>query len=226
MCSIILNISDTGVFIAANRDEMLVRPWDMPGEYWPGVIGGRDRLAGGTWLAINRFGMMAAVLNGTGTLGPDAGKRSRGELPIMALAHRVVDEATNALTGIDTELYRSFNLVIADASGAYLLRGLESGAPQLVTLAQGVTMITSGRPNDLSLPRIARHLPKFQTSSTSDWGELLEDSSAPWDSALNIPPREGFGTGSASLIEFRKGTAPTWQFCPGPPRKSAFYEIS
>ena len=88
MCSIVLRISETGVLIGANRDEMLARAWDPPGQYWPalpGVVAGRDRTAGGTWLGMNRQGMVAAVLDRKGTLGPAAGKRSRGELVLDAL---------------------------------------------------------------------------------------------------------------------------------------------
>ena len=89
MCSIILRMGPDGVSIGANRDEMLARRWEPPAEYWPGVIGGRDVLGGGTWMAINRHGVMAAVLNRHGSLGPAAGKRSRGELPLLALREPV-----------------------------------------------------------------------------------------------------------------------------------------
>src|SRR5580698_1098474 len=115
MCSIILKISSEGVFIGANRDEMAAREWEMPAEYWPGVIAGRDVLGGGTWMGMNRHGVMAAVLNRTGTLGPAPGKNSRGELPILALRHETAQAATEALKGLDAGAYRSFNLVIADA---------------------------------------------------------------------------------------------------------------
>jgi len=32
------------VYIAANRDEMIMRPWATPAEFWPGIIGGRDEV--------------------------------------------------------------------------------------------------------------------------------------------------------------------------------------
>ncbi|WBO60124.1 NRDE family protein [Acidocella sp. MX-AZ03] len=70
MCSIILHRDAAGIFIAANRDEMKNRPWDAPAEYWPGICGGRDRLGGGSWAALNRAGVFAALLNRHGTLGP------------------------------------------------------------------------------------------------------------------------------------------------------------
>jgi Transport and Golgi organisation 2 len=200
MCSIILRIGPDGVRIGANRDEMVARSWDAPGEFWPGVIAGRDQLAGGTWMGVNRHGVMAAVLNRTGTLGPAPDKRSRGELPLLALQHATAAAACAAMARLDAGAYRSFNLVIADASGAFLLRGLESGAPDVTALANGVTMITSGEPNDLSLPRIARHLPLFEHAPFEDWGALLADGTGAWETTLNIPAKNGFATVCSSLL--------------------------
>ncbi len=60
MCTVVALIRPGHAFpvmLAANRDEMLARAWDPPGPWWPdlpGVVGGRDREGGGTWLGINR----------------------------------------------------------------------------------------------------------------------------------------------------------------------------
>lgn len=217
MCSIILNISASGTSIGANRDELASRPWDPPGEFWPGIIAGRDRLAGGTWMGLNRHGVMAAVLNRTGTLGPQAGKRSRGELPLLALAHGSAKDAAEALATQDAGRYRSFNLVVADNAGAFLLRGLESGAPECSALPEGVTMLTSGESNDLSLPRIAKHLPKFCATPFEDWGTLLADSGGDWETTLNIPEKNGFGTVCSSLLSLPREAAAQWRFAGAAP---------
>jgi len=53
------------LLLAANRDEMLARAWDLPGAHWPeqpDVVAGRDHSGGGTWMGINRAGVVAAVL--------------------------------------------------------------------------------------------------------------------------------------------------------------------
>jgi hypothetical protein len=226
VCSIILSIGEAGVFIAANRDEMVARPWEPPAEYWPGICGGRDTLAGGTWLALNQNGVAASVLNREGTLGPAPGKRSRGELPLLALLHSTAREAAEALAALDAGLYRSFNLVVADVSGAFFLRGLGAGAPGTVELPQGVSMITSGEPNDISLPRIARHLPRFRAASVEDWGRLLADSFGERAEQLNIPAQEnGFGTVCASLISLPRHGMPAQQFAAGPPGVADFYPV-
>jgi uncharacterized protein with NRDE domain len=225
MCSIILKISSEGVFIGANRDEMVAREWEMPAEYWPGVIGGRDVLGGGTWMGMNRHGVMAAVLNRTGTLGPAPGKNSRGELPILALRHETAQAAADALKGVDAGTYRSFNLVIADANGAFLLRGLEAGEPDVSRLPEGVTMITAGESNDVSRPRIAKHLPRFEAAAFSDWRKLLGDRTGDWESAVNIPERDGFATVSSSLISLPRESEPEWDFASGAPDKVEFIPV-
>src|ERR1700686_106624 len=120
MCTVVLLIrpgQDWPLVLAANRDEMLHRAWDPPAAYWPDrpdLIGGRDRSGGGTWMGINGAGVVAAVLNRPGSLGPAAGKRSRGELPLAALAHNSADAAAAAIAALDAGAWRSFNLVLAD----------------------------------------------------------------------------------------------------------------
>jgi uncharacterized protein with NRDE domain len=229
MCSIILRIDAEGVLIGANRDEMVARAWDPPAEFWPeypGVVAGRDRTANGTWLGLNRHGMMAAILNRHGTLGPAAGKRSRGELPLLALAQSNLDQAAAEIQKLDAGQYRSFNFVIADATSAILFRGLEAGLPERQNLSPGTWMITSGEPNDLALPRIARHLPKFETAPAAAWSTLLADNTPPEDSALNIPPEDGFATVSSAVITLSKTALPVWLFAAGAPDIAAFEPVS
>jgi uncharacterized protein with NRDE domain len=225
MCSIVLRVHADGIDIAANRDELLRRPWRPPGAHWPeypGVVAGFDETAGGTWMGLNAHGVMAAVLNRHGTLGPAADKRSRGELPLLALTEASAEAAAARVAGLDAGAYRSFNLVVADARRAFWLRGLENGAPEVIELAAGVTMLTAGEANDVAEPRVARHLPKFQASAWDEWGALLADDAPPLESALNIAPRNGFGTVCASLVALRKDAAPSWLFAAGPPGSAAF----
>jgi len=110
--------------MAANRDERQSRPWRPPARHWqdrPDVVAGRDVTAGGSWLGVNDDGVVAAVLNRPGTLGPERGKRSRGELVLEALDHAEAATAAEALADIDPQSYRPFNLVIADRYDAFWL---------------------------------------------------------------------------------------------------------
>jgi hypothetical protein len=81
--------ADWPLLLAAVRDEFVDRAWDAPAAHWPtdapGMIGGRDRTAGGTWLAVRPDRpAVSALLNGPRL--PAVGVRpSRGGLPLAAL---------------------------------------------------------------------------------------------------------------------------------------------
>ncbi|WP_370429006.1 NRDE family protein, partial [Microbacterium sp. NRRL B-14842] len=58
MCTVVIDVEVAGsARLLAVRDEDPAREWDALGEWWPeeypGVIGIRDRRAGGAWLAVN-----------------------------------------------------------------------------------------------------------------------------------------------------------------------------
>ncbi|MGH6919081.1 MAG: NRDE family protein [Geminicoccaceae bacterium] len=113
------------LLLAANRDELRSRPWRPPARHWPDrpeVVAGLDVQAGGSWLGVNDEGVVAAVLNRVGSLGPAAGKRSRGELVLEALDHADAAAAAAALVDLDPDAYRPFNLLVADARDAFWLR--------------------------------------------------------------------------------------------------------
>jgi Transport and Golgi organisation 2 len=113
------------LLLAANRDELRSRPWRPPARHWPDrpdVVAGLDVQAGGSWLGVNDDGVVAAVLNRVGSLGPALGKRSRGELVLEALDHADAAAAAKALADLDPDAYRPFNLLVADARDAFWLR--------------------------------------------------------------------------------------------------------
>ncbi|MDP3417414.1 NRDE family protein [Falsiroseomonas sp.] len=227
------------LLLAANRDEKVDRPWLPPAAHWadqPLVIGGLDTLAGGTWLALGR-GVVAAILNRPGSLGPAAGKASRGALPIRAAAARSASEAALALAALDAEAWRPFNLVIADARAAFFLRGTGAGRPDLIEIGTGLTMVTAHDPNDMASPRIRRHLPRFSAAPPPDpargdwaaWETLLADAEhgeAGIAEALRIPPLQGFGTVSASLMALGPAGERCWRFCPAAPGTAPFRDLA
>ena len=72
--------------VAANRDERLDRPalpFGVLQRGHPRMLGGRDELAGGTWLAVNEHGVVAGLTNRPAPEGRDPTKRSRGGLPLV-----------------------------------------------------------------------------------------------------------------------------------------------
>ena len=224
----------TPVVIAANRDERLDRPWDPPAAYWPdltGVIAGRDRSAGGTWMGLNRHGVVAAVLNRAGTLGPAAGKRSRGELPLLALAQPTAQASAAAIAALDGGQWRGFNMLLADNAGGYFVRGTGHGHPQAIALPPGLTMITAHDPNDAESPRVARHLARFAAAQPPEagnwdgWRAILMDREGDAGEQINVIPRGGFGTVCSSFAMLPAHGAPVWLFAPGAPHDTAFQPI-
>jgi Transport and Golgi organisation 2 len=231
VCTVVVRVHPSQVLLAANRDERLDRAWDPPAAWWPerqGVIGGRDRSGGGTWMGINRHGLVATVLNRPGTLGPAAGKRSRGELPLMALEHATAASAAEALSRLDAALWRGFNMVLADQSGAWFVRGLGHGRPDVAPLPDGVSMITAYDPNDLQSPRTALHLPQFQAARPEweAWRAILADRSGMPAEQINVTPRGGFGTVSSSFVTLPAAGDPIWWFAAGPPHTTAFLPVA
>lgn len=239
MCTVVVLIRPEHpwpLVLAANRDEQLDRAWDPPAAWWPdhpGLIAGRDRAAGGTWMGLNRHGVVAAVLNRQGSLGPAPGKRSRGELPLLALAQPTAEAAADASAVLDAGQWRSFNLVLADAAGALFVRGLGHGRPRTQRLAPGLHMVTAHDPDDLDSPRVARHLPRFAGAPPPDpvrgwqaWQDLLSDRQGEPSEQLNVTPHGGFGTVCSSLLALPAVGPPVWLFSAGPPHLAVFRPVN
>lgn len=234
------------ILIAANRDEMRERPSSPPARHWPdrpSVTAGRDDLAGGSWLGINDEGLVAAIMNRPGSLGPDPGKRSRGELVLEALDHAEAAVAAEALRHIDPQAYRPFNLILTDPVQAFWLRseGKSGDAVVAAELSPGLSMFTSHDRNDLSSERIRTHLPRFEAAAVpdpdavewTDWERCLAsretapEGGAP--SAMNIDTEFGFGTVSSALIALptpdAAGLKPIWRYADGRPDEVAFEAV-
>lgn len=247
MCSLVILRrpgADYPVLIAANRDEMAGRPWRPPARHWedrPEIVGGFDELAGGSWLAVNDHGVVAAVLNREGTLGPAEGRRSRGELVLDALDHPDALLAADALTGLDPDAYRPFNLVVADNRDAYFVSSRGDGIMRVRPLPEGLTMVTAADPNDPSHARIRRYRPLFAASvpdpgagDWTAWERLLasreHDPGTDSHSAMCIATPTGFGTTSAALLALpaieRPDLPQVWRFAAGPPGTVPWTEVS
>jgi uncharacterized protein with NRDE domain len=118
MCLIVVGLGVAPrypLIVAANRDELHARP--AAGAAWwresPGVLGGRDLEAGGTWLAVSRGGRFAAVTNIRETPRP-VGLRSRGSLvaDFVAGSASAADHAAHAVR--DGAAFGPFNLFAHD----------------------------------------------------------------------------------------------------------------
>jgi hypothetical protein len=120
MCTAILSIEPgRPVLLAGVRDELADRAWQPPAWHWPdypALIGGRDLLAGGTWLAVAPAARrVACVLNGRGRDAPAGSRRSRGALPLLAAA-----SAAGKLEGAGLAGFDPFHLLSAEPGMAVL----------------------------------------------------------------------------------------------------------
>lgn len=126
MCLLILHhrlVPGYPVVVAANRDEARARPSDPP-LVWPGgFLAPRDRKAGGTWIGVNRSGVVVGITNRSGEP-VDPGRPSRGQLVTAALG---APTARAAVARVEraafAEPQNPFNLLIADRTDAFVLTG-------------------------------------------------------------------------------------------------------
>ena len=232
------------LLIGANRDEMEGRAWAPPGRHWPDrpeVVGGCDRLAGGSWLGVNDHGVVAAILNRVGTLGPLAGKRSRGELVLEALDHADAAAAAEALAELDGRSYRPFNLVVADNRDAFWLRATGGAGIDVRPIADGLHMLTALDLDDPASPRVKAGLPRFAAAAPPDpnrgdwqgWQGLLADTGRDGEGeenpALCFTHANGFGTVSSALIALpapeNPATRPIWLFAAGRPDRTEYRPV-
>ena len=121
MCVIYLAINqrdDFPLILLANRDEYYDRP-TAPAAWWddaPDIFAGRDLVAGGTWLGINRSGRFAAVTNYRDPSAP-IGKKSRGHLVSDFLGSTIPNEEYLENVRDDASAYSGFNLLTGEVRG-------------------------------------------------------------------------------------------------------------
>ncbi|KAL3722829.1 hypothetical protein ACJRO7_035091 [Eucalyptus globulus] len=103
-------------FLLHNRDEYRSRPTE-PVAWWDNgeILGGRDGLAGGTWLACSRNGKIAFITNVT-EVGNVPEPKSRGELPIRFLESKKNPMEFAEEVVMEARQYNGFNLILVDLS--------------------------------------------------------------------------------------------------------------
>ncbi|WP_223622776.1 NRDE family protein [Microbacterium sp. EST19A] len=170
MCTVVIDVADAGnARLLAVRDEDPERDWDALGPWWPeqypGVIGIRDRRAGGAWLATNPEERRLAVLlnrEDVGGLSPEHAV-SRGTLALESVIGR---------SPVAPLPMHGFNLLEVRPEGARVLSW--DGATLVTTpIDPGTHMIAHDDLDDPSTPRISTWLPEFRAlgpaAADADW---------------------------------------------------------
>jgi hypothetical protein len=180
-------------------------------------------------MGMNDTGVIAIILNRTGTLGPMEGKRSRGELPLEALDHPDASSAVEAFRDLDGTAYRPFNMLIADNTGAYWIKALGESRIQTFPIPPGYHMLTAYDLDDTTSSRIQLNLPTFQKASVPDpvsgtWNEWIDILAHGKGMTFLLP--NGFGTVSSSLMALpskeRSDLKPVWLYTHTPPGEASF----
>ena len=239
--------------VAANRDEFLARPADAPASLAdvPGVMAGRDREAGGTWLGARSEGgvLVAGLLNrraADGSVPATTTGRSRGLLCLDALGAMSVDEAKNRILEPGPALpplshYSGFNLLLADLDRAVVIDNGDS--TRTTELDSGLSVLTNLDVNDPRCPRLASAVPRFEEvaaalSAGLDLGGLVDalqvvlsshESSLDPDgrselSKLCIHAGE-YGTRSSTILAYDDGGALHYFHAAGAPCSSTYQRI-
>ncbi len=240
--------ADCPLAVAANRDERLDRP-ASPMEMLrgrPRILGGRDLLAGGSWLAVNRRGVVAALTNRPSPDGRDAAKRSRGELPLRLAAHR---SAAEAAAGIEAWLnpsdYNPCWLLVGDRDSLFYVE-VAVGKPAAATALPPGLHVLENRPLGAPSPKVdwvRRTLPDPAALSAEALVPAFERLLASHDVPA-LPPGEDparppetfaacvhagpYGTRSSTivLVPRARRPAPSVRFTAGPPCTSPFEDAT
>ena len=253
MCTLALYFQvflDYPVVVAANRDETLSRPSAAPVvlQHTPWIFGGKDLIAGGTWLGVNEHGLIAGMLNRHTPQPADPHRRSRGLLSLDALQSESARQAATSVRHQAAERYNPFNLLLVDDQEAYILHPVEHTI-RVQQLEPGVHLLTNMDLNDPECPKIARSFQHFQavakkmaTVAESPFSiaelfhllhERLADHATPLDPRAEDPRNglcihlDGYGTCSSTLLAYSAQQRRfVYHFAPGAPCQTDYTEVS
>ncbi len=156
--------------LAANRDEDYQRA-THDAHHWtdaPDVVGGKDALYGGTWLAVRRGGRFAAVTN---LRGAERKVKSRGFLVRDFVLGDVGVETYAQRIAAEADQYAGFHLIAGQAGGEVMYI-----APELQTpLAPGLHAF-SNAPAGEEWPKTATAIEAMRNAlAITDVDALLEE---------------------------------------------------
>ena len=223
---------DLPLVIAANRDEAYARPATgaIRLSESPRIVGGRDSLAGGTWLGVTPSGLVVGVTNQRTGKPPAPDRLSRGALVMAALAAGSLAEVRALLTATDARRYNPFNLLVGDGRELLVAYARHDIAELHVeTLAPGLWVLANDRIDSPEYPKTLRAEALVRPYLDAPWPALstalrtmLADHALPELSAVPPPGpespfphellrqlqalcihTESYGTRSAAIVAVR-----------------------
>jgi uncharacterized protein with NRDE domain len=223
--------------VGANRDEILERPATpitVLDAGPPRILGGRDQLSGGTWLAVNEHGVCAGLTNQPLGDAKDPDKRSRGELPLALTGRESARAAVDAfLLAYRPDDYNGSWLLVGDRSSLYFIDFTGTTDPEAVALPPGIHVLENralGEPSlKVDLAREALGSPVDGDAVVAAFRRVLADHRIPEGderpNAANCVHLEGFGTRSSCIVRVPDGVAlPRLWVSDGPPCATPYVE--
>jgi uncharacterized protein with NRDE domain len=241
--------------VAANRDERLDRPAVAAmvlRDREPRILGGRDLLAGGTWLAVSDLGVVAGLTNQPTTDGRDPAKRSRGELPLVCASQPTARQAADALaTGVDPARYNPCWMLVGDRDTLFSVGiGSDSQAPEIEQLRPGLHVLENA-PLRMVSPKAAfvrelveQRLAEQPNAEATPVAEILQAvlrdhrpavpeprtdaTGRVWPASLTAAcvHAEGYGTRSSAIITVPAAGLPTMLVADGRPCETLMRDVS
>ena len=241
VCTVIVAwkcLPDASIVVAANRDELLGRPSDPPTllESKPSRWGGRDRLAGGTWLAIDPAGRIGAVTNrhpGGQLPVRDAARQSRGGLPLDVLKGGDA-EAHDVMRGLQTAAYNPVNVLYASPDAAFCTSIDDDQGTRTISLTPGIHVLTEQDLDDPADPKATRILAQAQhaleaapdaASLVTRLRDILQSHEADDGSAPACIHAERHGTVSSATVVVGTTGRVRYEHAEGPPCRAPFARI-
>jgi len=235
--------------VAANRDEWLARPASPFGalhERDPRILGGRDELAQGTWLAINEHGVIAGLTNKPVATGRDDSKQSRGKLPMLLAAHTTAAAAVEELRALCPSDFNPCWLLVGDRESLFYVDMTSGDAPSVERLEPGIHILENRGLHEDSVK--AEQVAATLTGVASWRGPALVDNLASVLASHTIPERARvgersdswkpveteaacvhagpYGTRSATIVVVPADRRPAIHNADGPPCTTPFTDVS
>jgi uncharacterized protein with NRDE domain len=246
--------ADLPLILATNRDEFFARPSSGPERLLdaPPTLGGRDLVAGGTWMGVTREGLFVGVTNQRTFAAPDTTRRSRGQLVLEALGLDDVDAVTRHVRSLDGRAYNPFNLMWGNARGLWVAYAREGERALVIEeVRDGLHVLPNDRLDSPSFAKVARareliaphvHAPvevllrSLQTTLGDRRLPPLAEIPGPPATARMSHARlrelaalcvrsEGYGTRTSTVVGIAPHGTAHFLYADGPPDQTPFVDI-
>ena len=235
------------VVLAANRDELFARPTEGPQRLAPGVFGGRDLVAGGTWMGVTPAGFFAGITNQRTWRWPDGARASRGQVVMEVLRRGDLGAAEAWLRAVAPGTHNAFNLIYGDATRLRAFYARDDGNT-FADVPAGVHVLPNDTLDAATFPKVERarallrdlppRWPDLRARLTAMLGDRRPPDPLPLepDATVDDTLRAAmhalcvvtptYGTRSASLVALAPGRVLHYEHLEGRPGEAPWQDVA